>query len=65
MSIRSLREAVGMKQYELAARMGVKQASVSAWESGISTPTVQNLTKLADIFGVTVDEVLGRKSASA
>lgn len=65
MSIRSLREAVGMKQYELAARMGVKASSVSAWESGDSTPTVQNLMKLADIFQCSIDEVLGRKSASA
>lgn len=33
MSIRALREAAGMRQYELAARMGVKQASVSAWRA--------------------------------
>lgn len=65
MAIRELREAVGMRQYELAARMGVKQASVCAWESGENYPSAENLMKLADIFGVTVDEVLGRKTASA
>ena len=54
-----------MKQYELAARMGVKQASVCAWESGENYPSVENLMKLADIFHCSIDEVLGRKSASA
>ena len=65
MSIRSLRESVGMKQYELAARVGVKASSVCAWETGVSMPTVENLMKLADIFQCSIDEVLGRKSASA
>lgn len=65
MSIRALREAAGMKQYELAARMGVKQASVCAWECGENYPSAENLMKLADIFGVTVDEVLGRKTVNA
>lgn len=59
MSIRALREAAGMRQYELAARMGVKQASVSAWESGSGNPSVENLKKLADIFQCSIDELLG------
>lgn len=59
MSIRALREAAGMRQYELAARMGVKQASVSAWESGESNPSVEHLKKLADIFQCSIDELLG------
>ncbi len=65
MSIRALREAAGMRQYELATRMGVKQSSVSAWECGDALPTAENLIKLADIFQCSIDEVLGRKSVSA
>ena len=65
MSIKALREAAGMKQYELATRVGVSQASVCAWESGENRPTVENLMKLADIFQCSMDEVLGRKSTSA
>lgn len=65
MSIRTLREAAGMRQYELAARLGISQASVSAWECGDSTPTTENLVKLADIFQCSTDEVLGRKCPSA
>ena len=65
MAIRTLREAAGMKQYELAARMGVKQASVCAWESGETYPSVKNLMKLADIFHCSIDELLGRPAAGA
>ena len=54
-----------MRQYELADRMGVKQASVSAWESGAAMPSAANLIKLADILDCTVDELLGRNTASA
>ena len=54
-----------MRQYELANRMGVKQASVSAWESGKAMPSAENLIKLADILECTVDALLGRAPASA
>ena len=65
MEIKRLREAAGLRQYELAERMGVKQASVSAWESGQAMPSAANLVKLADILDCTVDELLGRKRATA
>ena len=65
MEIRKIRESRGLRQYELADRMGVKQASVSAWESGAAMPSAANLIKLADILDCTVDEILGRKRATA
>lgn len=65
MEIKKIRESRGMLQYELANRMGVKQASVSAWESGKAMPSAENLIKLADILECTVDALLGRTPASA
>lgn len=65
MEIRKIRESRGLRQYELADRMGVKQASVSAWESGAAMPSAANLIKLADILDCTVDALLGRASVSA
>ena len=65
MEIKKLREAAGFRQYELAALMGVKQASVSAWESGTAMPSAANLVKLADILQCSVDAILGRDTASA
>ncbi len=58
--IRQLREDAGMKQYELAAKMGIKQASVHRWEYGKSYPTPDKLLALADLFDVSVDYILGR-----
>ena len=63
MEIKKIRESRGMLQYELANRMGVKQASVSAWESGKAMPSAENLLKLADILECTVDAILRRDSA--
>ena len=63
MEIKKIRMSRGMLQYELANRMGVKQASVSAWESGKAMPSAENLLKLADILECTVDAILGRDSA--
>lgn len=65
MEIKKIRESRRMRQYELANRMGVKQASVSAWESGKAMPSAENLIKLADILECTVDALLGRAPASA
>lgn len=65
MEIKKLRKAAGLRQYELANRMGVKQASVSAWESGKAMPSAENLLKLADILDCSVDALLGREPASA
>lgn len=65
MEIKRLREAAGLRQYELANLMGVKQASVSAWESGKAMPSAENLLKLADILECSVDALLGREPASA
>ena len=64
LGIRKKREAAGLKQYELAARMGLKQASVSAWENGQAYPTAENLLKLAVILDCSVDELLGRERAA-
>ncbi len=58
--IRQLREDAGLKQYELAAKMGIKQSSVHRWEYNQSNPTPDKLLALADLFDVSVDYILGR-----
>ena len=59
--ISTLRKAKGMKQEELAERLGVSPQAVSKWENDISCPDIMLLPKLADIFQVTVDELLSRE----
>ena len=61
-NIKQLREAAGMTQAELAAKMQLTTPSVTKWELGRANPTYDNLIQLAEIFGVSLDEVVGRKS---
>ena len=63
MRIRDLRTCAGMTQRELADKLGISGAAVAQWETGDKRPTVGNLERLADIFGVSVDYILGRDTA--
>ena len=59
--IRRLRTARGITQVELAHRLGVSKQSVSNWESNYIQPSIELLEKIADLFGVTTDYLLGRE----
>lgn len=56
-AIKALRLACGMKQLELAERVGVTQSAVSYWESDKSDPPCSILPKLAEILNCTIDEL--------
>ena len=53
-----LRREKGMKQEELAERMGVSPQAVSKWENDLNCPDIALLPQLAKILGVTVDHLL-------
>lgn len=56
--IKSYRENKNMTQNEIADILGVKSATVSKYESGILEPNIESLKKLAELFEVTIDELL-------
>ncbi len=58
----SLRKEKNMTQMELADKLGISFQAVSNWERGNSMPDISKLPELAEIFGVTLDELLGEKS---
>ena len=58
--IRMWRTAYSMTQGELAAQLGGKKSLVSNYENGYSVPDIFTLIRLADIFDVTLDELVGR-----
>ena len=60
--ILELRKQKGIKQEELAAELGVTAAAVSKWENGYTLPDILMLCALADYFGVSTDELLGRNT---
>ena len=63
--IRELREASGLSQAELARRVYVSRQTVGNWEAGRTLADVQSLVLLGQVFGVTVDELLGERGARA
>lgn len=63
--IAALRRANGMTQRELAERLGVSDKTVSRWETDEGAPDLSLIPVIAEIFGVTCDELLrGQRSAA-
>jgi transcriptional regulator with XRE-family HTH domain len=58
--LKTIRENADLSQAALAAKLGVKQSTVGGWESGNREPNFDTLLKIADLFGVSVDYLLGR-----
>ena len=58
-----LRRRKGMKQEELAEKLGVSPQAVSKWENNQTCPDIALLPKLAQLLGVSVDELLTGKTA--
>lgn len=56
--ITELRKAKGMTQKDLAEQMKVTDKAVSKWERNLSCPDINSLPKLAEILGISVDELL-------
>lgn len=57
--IKKYRTANGMTQQNLADKLFVTAQAVSRWENGEVEPSLSTITKMAQIFGVTTDEMLG------
>ena len=56
--IKLYRENKNMTQVEIAESLGVKPATVSKYESGTLEPNIESLKKLAELFEVSIDELL-------
>lgn len=57
--IRLLRKKNGVTQEQVAGQLGVTPQAVSRWESGVCYPDMGYLPLLADLFSVSMDELLG------
>lgn len=51
----------GINQVQLAAKIGVKQNTVSSWVLGKKESNISSLWRLADYFEVDIDYLVGRK----
>lgn len=57
--IRKLREMHGLKQINLANALQVSPQAVSKWEKGVSLPDIESLKRIATLFNVSIDFLLG------
>ena len=55
-----LRKENGLSANELAKKLGFMENTIYAWEKERAQPNIETLNKLADIFNVSVDYLLGR-----
>lgn len=53
------RKYSGKTQKDVAELLGIHQSNVSDWENNISRPEYENLIKLAKIYDVTINDLLG------
>ena len=64
--IAELRKQHGMTQLELAEKMGVTDKAVSKWERDLSCPDINSIPDLAEILGVSVEDLMQvKKEAEA
>lgn len=65
MNLKDARIRKNMTQSEVAALLGVSSVVYSRYETGARQPSVEIIVHLADIFGVSVDYLLGRLNVEA
>lgn len=61
-NLKKYRSKTGLNQTQVAEKLGVNAQSYSAWERKISEPNIYWLVKLAQFFGVLVDDLVGSDS---
>ena len=61
--ISTLRKEKGMTQKELADRLNITDKAVSKWERDAACPDTQLIPRLAEIFGVSIEELMNAKPA--
>jgi len=60
-----LRKQKGFSQEELANRLNVSRQTISKWEVGESTPDMEKLAAISDLFEVSLDELVLDKAPKA
>ncbi|MGN0180831.1 MAG: helix-turn-helix domain-containing protein [Candidatus Ornithomonoglobus sp.] len=56
--IRNYRKQTGMSQEKMAEKIGVSRQAITKWENGTGTPDISNLIAIAELFQVSLDELL-------
>ena len=62
--IKSIRKAAGFTQVEVSKATGISQSTLSWIESDQGVANIQQCVKLADFYGITLDELIGRDKSN-
>lgn len=60
-AIKYQREVNGLTQSKLSQLTGISQQMISHWEANKGIPSVYHCAVLADYYGISIDELIGRK----
>ena len=58
LTLRAARVNAGFTQKEAAARLGVSNGTLCNWENGISFPYIQQVYKICELYGVSLDNLI-------
>lgn len=58
-NIQKHRKELGLSQEELGKKLLLSRQTISLWEKNQTVPTIDNLIRLKEIFGISIDEILG------
>ena len=59
-ALKEQREKLGLSQSKVAKKINTSHQNVSRWESGKILPSIDFCVKLADLYDITLDELVGR-----
>ncbi len=59
LTLKRLREEKGYSQAQLAKKLNISKSSISKYESNQSVPSIETLTRLSLIYGVSLDYLVG------
>lgn len=63
-ALKQLRQRMGLRQDDVARMVGVERSTVANWERGAKQPSLETLVKLSQVFGVSLDELVGVTEAT-
>lgn len=64
MTLKDMRIAAKLTQQAVALELETTQGAVWQWESGISCPQLKKMLKLAELYGVTTDDIINAISTA-
>ena len=60
-NFKTLRKDKGFSQEQIAVRLNVVRQTISKWERGLSVPDAEMIMEIAEVFDVSVSDLLGKE----